>query len=111
MSSADTTTSRLRVLSGAAVLVSLLLCAKLVQVQAFHGQEFAERADRQYARPPGASFSRGLISFEDKDGQLVSAATLKSGFILAVIPPKVSDPAALYAKLADIVDIERDLFI
>lgn len=50
-----------------------------------HYQDFLDRADRQYQRPANA-FNRGNIYFSDKDGNLISAATLKTGFILTINP-------------------------
>ncbi len=54
-------------------------------MQIIHGSDFAERADRQYQRPSNA-FDRGTIFFSDKDGNLISGATLKTGFIVTINP-------------------------
>src|SRR3990167_7638929 len=47
----------------------------------------------------------------NKDGSLVSAATLKSGYIVAVNPEILKDPEFAYQKLNEIIPIDRDLFI
>ncbi len=66
--------------------VAVLLVVKLYTVQIIHGSDFAERADRQYQRPSGHIFNRGNIYFTQKDGTPISAATVKTGFILSINP-------------------------
>lgn len=71
------------------LLVAAMLIVKLYTVQIIHGSDFAERADRQYQRPSGHIFNRGNIYFTQKDGTPISAATVKTGFILAINPKLV----------------------
>ncbi len=77
--------TRIRIISICLLLFSCLLVVKLYSVQIIHGSDFAERADRQYQRPSNA-FDRGTIFFSDKDGNLISGATLKTGFIVTINP-------------------------
>jgi cell division protein FtsI/penicillin-binding protein 2 len=74
---------RIRIVAVCVLLFASLLFVKLYSLQIVHYQDFADRADRQYQRPSDA-FNRGTIYFSDKDGGLISAATLKTGFILAI---------------------------
>ncbi len=90
----NTPKARIRFLSICILLVSLVLVVKLYSVQIIHGGDFSERADRQYQRPSGNIFNRGTVYFTEKGGTLISAATVKTGFILA-INPKLMQKAAL----------------
>lgn len=78
---------RIRLISVCILLFACMLFVKLYSVQIIHSDEFIERADRQYQRPANA-FNRGTIYFSDRENNIISAATLKTGFIL-VINPKI----------------------
>ncbi len=91
MSHSHTHTSKKRItfISVCILLVAALLVVKLYSVQIIHGNDFAERADRQYQRPSSGIFERGNIYFTQKDGTPISAATVKTGFIVAINPKLV----------------------
>ncbi len=90
----NTPKARIRFLSICILLVALILVVKLYSVQIIHGGDFSERADRQYQRPSGNIFNRGTIYFTEKGGGLISAATVKTGFILAINPKLIQKAAA-----------------
>lgn len=90
---------------------ALFLVVRLYFVQIVHGDDYRDRAERQYARPNERMYDRGSISFEDKDGRIVSAATLATGFILAVDPSKIEDGEKTYAALSKIVPLEKGVFL
>lgn len=102
--------SRLRWLSLFVVLFALVLLAKLYLLQIVHGGDYAERADRQYVQSK-SSYDRGTIYFTSKDGDLLSAATLKTGFTVSITPKLVVDEAGTYEKLSNIVAISKDDFL
>ncbi len=109
-SSSAISKNRIRIISIGILLVALMLVIKLYSVQIIHGSDFAERADRQYQRPTGNIFSRGTIYFTEKDGDIISAATVKTGFILAINPKLVQKAGvdATYEKLlAFIPDLDQ----
>jgi cell division protein FtsI/penicillin-binding protein 2 len=69
-----------------------------------HGNDFTDKADRQYVRPAAYSFDRGTIFFTSKDGNLISGATVKDGFTVAIDPQKVTESGdALCAQLKPIL--------
>ncbi len=103
--------SRIRILSIFVILLSLLIIAKLFYVQIIHRNSYTQAADRQYVTPSGDMFDRGSILFSSKDGSLVSAATLKSGFKIALAPKDVTNPEAVYQALAQITPLDHDAFI
>lgn len=102
---------RLRLLSGVLLLAVLLIVSRLYFVQVVQGDEFSDRADRQYVRPQEGIFERGTIFFETKDGNRIQAATLKSGFTLTINPTVIDDPEAVYEKLATVVALDHDEFL
>ncbi len=103
--------SRIRIISICIFLFALLLIGKLYMLQVVHSDTYTEKADRQYSTAGGSIFSRGNIFFQNKDGELVSAATLKSGFIVAVNPQILKDPERVYEILNPILPLEHDVFI
>ncbi|MGE5540979.1 MAG: peptidoglycan D,D-transpeptidase FtsI family protein [Bacillota bacterium] len=102
---------RLRILSAGILLIALLLILRLYFVQIVHGRDFALRADRQYLNSSQELYDRGSIYFTRKDGTLLSAATLATGFIVSINPSLVKDAEGTYAKLNAIVPIDHDAFI
>ena len=97
--------TRIRIIATCVFLFALVLFVKLYSVQIVHGEDFKERADRQYQRPANA-FNRGTIYFTDKTGNLISAATLKTGFILAINPKTLQRDGSVdstYNKLIEII--------
>lgn len=102
---------RLRVVATLLILLALLFIAKLFFLQVVNGQRYAERADRQYVTPASGIFERGAIYFQTKERDVVSAATTKSGFKVAIIPRDIEDPEAVYESLAEHLDLDKDDFI
>jgi len=102
---------RIRVLSVFILVFALILIGKLYLVQVVSGEEFSSRADKQYLQSSYDYFNRGSIFFESKDGDLVSAATLKTGFILALAPPFVENAEDIFEKLSGIIELNREDFL
>lgn len=97
--------SRIRIFSAFIILFALLLISRLYYLQISHGEEFADRADRQYVRPVNNVFDRGSIFFSGKEGNLISSATVKDGFIITINPSKVTlSGQEVCDKLLPIVD-------
>ncbi|KND48928.1 MAG: cell division protein FtsI (penicillin-binding protein 3) [Parcubacteria bacterium C7867-005] len=105
--------NRLRFLSIAVIVFALVLISKLYWVQIVSGDRYEGLADHQYVA--GSSyFDRGSIFFSAKDGSTVPAATLKTGFILAINPQILSkdpDIGAVYEKINNITPIDKDSFL
>jgi cell division protein FtsI/penicillin-binding protein 2 len=96
---------RIRLISACLLIFSCFLFVKLYSVQIVNSEEFSEQADRQYQRPANA-FNRGTIYFSDKDGNMISAATIRTGFILAINPSvlqKNNTIEKVYEELSNIL--------
>jgi stage V sporulation protein D (sporulation-specific penicillin-binding protein) len=107
---------RVRIISFIFLAIVLMLVIKLYSVQIVHYTDFADRADRQYQRSSGEVFNRGTIYFSTKDGELISAATLKTGFNVAINPKILQKSnaegiAEVYKKLSNILEIDEQDFL
>jgi cell division protein FtsI/penicillin-binding protein 2 len=107
----STYTTRIRLLSLFIFLFALLIIGKLYMLQIVNNEMYTNKADRQYSTTGTGVFSRGTIFFQNKDGSLVSAATLKSGFIIAINPQILKDPETVYEKLNALLPLDRDVFL
>ncbi len=94
---------RIRLISVFILIFAFCLVAKLYFLQIVHGGDFVKKADRQYVQSPSSDFNRGTIYFTDKAGTLISAATLKSGFIVAVNPKTLKDPTVAWTEIFKIL--------
>jgi len=68
---------RVRLLTAALILMSLIIVAKLYLLQVVHGAEYSRRAQAQQVVSHNPLLNRGAIYFTDKDGQPILAATLR----------------------------------
>lgn len=102
---------RIRIVSVLIFVFAGILITKLFFVQIIHKNLYTVRADRQYATPSSDIFDRGSIFFSKKDGSLVAAATISSGFKLTLNPKKITDPEALYQNLDPYIEMDHDTFI
>lgn len=92
--------ARIRLVLASLVFIALLILVRLYFVQIVYGDDYAQKADRQFSSTSGGLFDRGSIYFSAKDGTLISAATLSSGFLVAINPQTLKDPKAAYAAIA-----------
>ncbi len=101
---------RVRILFGGIFLFSLLIVSKLYLVQIVQGEVLSEKADRQYLNPNYVTYNRGSVFFQDKNGTSVSAATLKTGYILYMIPVHVVDPQKTFEQLTQYIELDKTDF-
>jgi cell division protein FtsI/penicillin-binding protein 2 len=105
--------SRIRFVLALVVLAAVLIFIRLYFVQIVNGDEYAQKADRQFASSGSGLFDHGSIYFTRKDGTLISAATLATGFLVAINPQTLTDPEAAYAAIVSAAPAEapsRDAF-
>ena len=102
---------RARFLCGTFIIAALLIIARLYFVQIVHGAEYGRQAITQYQETSPDTAERGSIFFTTKDGDLVSAAVMQTGWRIAINPGQLKDPAAAYAALSAIVPIDRTAFM
>ncbi len=103
--------SRIRIISILIFLFALVLITKLFYLQIINKNQYTERADRQYATPTSNIFERGSIFFSKKDSSLVAAATISSGFKIAIKAKDINDPEKTYELLKLYTEVDYDSFI
>jgi stage V sporulation protein D (sporulation-specific penicillin-binding protein) len=101
---------KLRLLSGAIVLLALFVIVRLYFVQVVDGKEFALKAERQYESTAEALYDRGSIYYTRRDGTLLSAAGLSTGFRIALDPGHILDREAVYDLVSAAVPLEREAY-
>lgn len=87
-------TFRIRLLSGVVILLALILVGRLYQIQVLHADTYRDKAESQYVHTKTDLYSRGSIYFSTRDNNVLSAASIQSGFVLAVNPEHVTMPIA-----------------
>ena len=102
---------RIRIITGVVLALSLLLIARLYNLQIMHHEQYIEKGEQQYVHTVQDLFTRGSIFLTTKDGDRVSAATIQGGYVLAIDPTRIHDPEAVYNSLSDVRTIDHDLFI
>lgn len=105
--------NRIRLVLLFVVLSALLIIIRLYFVQVVHGDDYTQKADRQFTSGSSGLFDRGSIYFTRKDGTLISAATLQTGFLVAINPQTLQNPEAAYTAIIAIASssISHDAFI
>jgi len=103
--------ARVRFISVIVIGIALILIAKLFYLQIVDKNFYTKKADDQYVVPIGSIFNRGNILFSSKDNSLVAAATIASGYKLAINPIEIKDPESDYKILSPYLSIGHNLFI
>ena len=92
------------------LFLMLILIIRLYIVQIVHGKEYRESGENQYVHTVQDLYKRGSIYFTTKDNEKVSAATIRTGYLLAIDPSRIDDIAHTYEALNAIVPIHQDTF-
>jgi cell division protein FtsI/penicillin-binding protein 2 len=100
---------KLRVFSGLVVCIALLIIARLYFLQIVDGEEYLMRAERQYESREQV-FDRGNIYFSRKDDTLISAATVASGFRIALDARALTDSQKAYESLSSVLPLKEEDF-
>jgi len=102
---------RVRIIIFCIFLVAGIILSRLFFVQILQKNAYEERADKQYITPSSNIFDRGSIYFSQKDGTLVTAATITTGFKLAMIPKKIVDQEQTFLKLSPYLKMDKKIFL
>lgn len=90
-------------------MIAFLLLVRSYVVQIAHGQVYREQAEAQYVRTKDDLYTRGSIFFTNRDGTELSAAAIKSGYVLAFDPSRITDVAGTCSQLGEFVEMNADL--
>src|SRR3989344_4463526 len=104
---------RIRLVLAFVVCAALLILVRLYFIQIVYGDIYTQKADRQFASGGSGLFDRGSIYFTRKDGTFISAATLSTGFLVAINPQTLTNPEVAYNALQAVVlgAISREAFL
>ncbi|MBI4065623.1 penicillin-binding protein 2 [Candidatus Kaiserbacteria bacterium] len=104
---------RIRIVLAVLIFAAFGIFLRLYFVQIVYGEEYSQKADRQFASGGSGLFDRGSIYFTRKDGTLISMATLATGFLVAINPQILNDPEAAYSAILAVSSstVSRDAFL
>lgn len=102
---------RIRILAFFILGFAAIVVSRLFFVQIINGNEFQERADRQYVRPSSRIFTRGSIFFSEKNGTIVSAASLRPIYIVAINPSRINNSKEVFDVLSKYYSINSEDFL
>lgn len=91
--------------------MGLCVIFRLFSLQIIKQNYYKDKAQSQYLTSTNDIFDRGSIYFTKKDGTTLAAATVASGFKLAINPEKLSNIEQSYTALNNIVPIDKDSFL
>src|SRR3989338_1073793 len=99
---------RIRIITGCILFLSVILIGRLYQLQVLQNDYYTEKAERQYIHTKQDLYSRGSIYFTTKEGEKVSAASVRSGYVLALNPAKIIDAQSLCENLTTHVEVTAE---
>jgi cell division protein FtsI (penicillin-binding protein 3)/stage V sporulation protein D (sporulation-specific penicillin-binding protein) len=103
--------NKIRLIFCLVVIFALLMIVRLYFLQVVNGESYYERADRQYTSISVDTYDRGSIFFSEKNGDLISAASLKTGYILALNTKiMATDTELYYKKISEIIPMDAGTF-
>jgi len=86
-----------------------LIC-KLYVLQIIRGDQYRDQAEGQYKIAIDL-FDRNTVYFTAKNGDLVSAATVSSGYLLELNPKMIKDANGAYKKLSTVILLDKKNFM
>lgn len=89
----------------------VIFIIRLFYLQVIKADHFEQEADKQYVSSASKVFDRGTIFFTDKNGNAISAASLKSGFRVVINTKIIKDPLDLYQKIGPFLGMEKEAFL
>ncbi len=108
----DDNGGRIRIISFLFLFLGFVFVAKLFSMQVINGNRFRQSAEEKYVVSSDDVLERGSIFFKKKDGELVSAATIRTGYKVIINPTLIASPQELYVKLKPIIpELEEGKFI
>lgn len=105
--------SRIRFISALVLIFASILVIRLYFVQIVYGEQFSNKADRQYIHPNQNLYDRGSIFIENKKSEImeIEVAKIKSGFTVAINPKIIESSEYVYRQIVSVLPIDRDMFI
>ena len=102
--------TRIRYITGIVLFLMLVLIVRLYVIQVVRGESYRQDGEDQYVHTVRDLYKRGNIYFTTKENERVSAATVKTGYLLAIDPSKITDTEHTYTALSEIIPLNREKF-
>ncbi len=102
---------RIRIITACILVLSMVLIARLYQIQILNHDFYTARAEQQYIYTVQDLYDRGSIYFTNKNGEYFSAGTIKTGYTLAIDPQRIDDEEKTITALSTVVQIDVEEFI
>ncbi len=99
---------RIRVITGIVLLLAVVLIGRVYQIQILDGDIYREKAEKQYVHTTQDLYSRGSIFLTTKEGEKVSAASIRSGYVLAFNPTLITNSVIVCDALLENIQIARE---
>ncbi len=93
------------------LFLAVVLIVRLYVIQIARGEEYRESGERQYVHTVHDLYNRGSIYLTTKNNEKVSAATIQSGYLLAIDPTRIEDAGKTYDALTAIIPLDKDEFM
>jgi cell division protein FtsI/penicillin-binding protein 2 len=92
------------------IITAFVLVIRLYLGQVVHGAAYRSNATAQYVEQSPDTVNRGNIYFTTKDGALVAAAVMQSGYRIAITPADIKDPTDTFEQLSSVTSVDRERF-
>lgn len=102
---------RIRFITAIVCICAVVIIGRLYHVQIVNGDEYIDKAERQYVKPSSAVFDRGSIFFVSKEGIKIAAATVRDGYVVSINPKLLKDPEQAYNALSQYIDFDKFEFM
>ncbi len=103
---------RIRLITCVILFAVLVIFGRLYYLQIVKNDYYLARAEGQYVSSVRNVYTRGSIFFTTRDGEKVSAATVRSGYLLVIDPSRLNmDPEKVYEKINEIIPLDRERFL
>lgn len=102
---------RIRIITTLVLLLALGLLVRAYFLQIPGHAFYVAEAKEQYVHTAQNIFNRGTISFTTKQDEQVSAAAIRSGYLLAINPSRIADPLQSYHILERYIDLDQETFV
>lgn len=104
-------TGRIRFIGIIVATVAAIYAARLYYIQIIKGPAYRAMANSQYVSQDAPIFDRGNIFFTSKDGVLLPAATLNTGYAVTIDPLILKSPEDDFNLLSNILPIDSETFM
>lgn len=107
----DKFSSRIRWIGIGLALFGGLVAGRVFYIQIFWEDYYKALAQSQYENGSPVIYQRGSIYFKEKNGNLFSAAALRSEYYAAINPKILDDPEETFQRLKEFADLDQNQFL